>query len=364
MYDLIVIGGGPAGTSAAIKAARNGFGVLLLERGRFPRHKVCGEFVSSEALSLLKELLEPSSAPVLEESFRITRARLFLDGRVLQASVEPAAASIARFDLDQALWNAARGMGMETMQQVTVEKISRSSNFLVATSAGDFEARAVVNASGRWSNLNASLPPNNYRQSKWIGLKAHFAEFSPSAAVDLYFFEGGYCGVQPLNEASEAVPVRIDVCAMVRADAAHTLPDVFELHPVLRERAARWQPLMEPISAAPLFFRKPRAVCDGVLLAGDAAGFVDPFVGDGISLALRSGALAAQCLEPFFRGAVALELALRRYAQEYQVQLAFVFRSSSRIRRMLRWPRIVRRPIVSLLSNSPAAVSYFVRNTR
>ena len=364
MYDLTVIGGGPAGTSAAITAARTGARVLLLERGRFPRHRVCGEFVSSEALSLLGELLDPSGVAVLGDALRISRTRLFLDGRILQASVEPAAASITRFDLDRALWNSAERMGVDAGQQVTAQKIARSSGFLVSTSAGEFEARAVVNASGRWSNLSASAPANGDARSKWIGLKAHFAESSPSTTVDLYFFEGGYCGVQPLSEGADRAPGRVNVCAMVRADIACKLPDVFELHPALRERATQWQPLMDPISAAPLLFRQPRAVQDGILLAGDAAGFVDPFVGDGISLALRSGALAGQCLEPFFRGGVSLEQALRRYGEEYQGQLAGVFRSSSKIRRMLQWPPIVRRPIVSLLSNSPAAVGYLVRNTR
>jgi flavin-dependent dehydrogenase len=62
MYDLIVVGGGPAGTSAAITCARHGARVLLLERGQFPRHKVCGEFVSAESLELLSDLLAPQHA--------------------------------------------------------------------------------------------------------------------------------------------------------------------------------------------------------------------------------------------------------------------------------------------------------------
>src|SRR5713226_2277551 len=91
MYDLIVIGGGPAGTSAAITAARSGARVLLLERGRFPRHKVCGEFVSAESLDLLAELLNSQYAALLHDAIRIPRARLYLDGRVLETTVDPPA---------------------------------------------------------------------------------------------------------------------------------------------------------------------------------------------------------------------------------------------------------------------------------
>src|SRR6202030_3769376 len=99
-YDLIIIGGGPAGTSAAISAAREGASVLLLERGRFPRHKVCGEFVSAESLSLLKTLLDSQHASLLRDAVQIPAARLFLDRRTLSTVVDPPAASIARLDLD------------------------------------------------------------------------------------------------------------------------------------------------------------------------------------------------------------------------------------------------------------------------
>jgi menaquinone-9 beta-reductase len=363
MYDLIVIGGGPGGTAAAITAARKGATakILLLERGRLPRNKVCGEFVSTEALGLLAELLDPSCAVVLAQALRIARARVFLDGRVLRATLDPAAASITRFDLDQALWNSAQRSGVEAMQQVTVKKITGSSPFRVTTSVGDFEARAVVNASGRWSNLTTTTATNAQSNSKWIGLKAHFAESCPPSSVDLYFFEDGYCGVQPLVEGSKG---RINVCAMVRAVAASTLPEVFQLHSALRDRAARWQPLMETVSVAPLLFAKPRSVAHGILLVGDAAGFVDPFVGDGISLALRGGAMAGNCLSSFLFATATLDDATKRYATEYQRQLVPVFRASSRIRRMLLIPRALRIPIVSVLAKAPAMSTYLVKKTR
>src|SRR4051812_27454240 len=107
MYDVIVVGGGPAGCSAAITAARVGAGVLLLERAKYPRHKVCGEFVSAESLDLLRNLLAPPHLALLDDALSISAGRIFLDGRTLHAPVRPAAASIARFDLDQALYESA-----------------------------------------------------------------------------------------------------------------------------------------------------------------------------------------------------------------------------------------------------------------
>jgi flavin-dependent dehydrogenase len=94
MYDLAVIGAGPAGCSAAITAARQGARVVLFEKGDFPRQKVCGEFVSAESLALLSSLLSVAQRPLLENALRICAAQIFLDGRTIRTKIEPAAASI------------------------------------------------------------------------------------------------------------------------------------------------------------------------------------------------------------------------------------------------------------------------------
>jgi menaquinone-9 beta-reductase len=364
LYDLMVVGGGPAGTSAAISAARSGASVLLFERGRFPRHKVCGEFVSAESLGLLTNLLDGHYAPLLQNAVRISKARLFLDGRTLQAAVHPPAASIARLDLDAALWHSAGNAGVDVRPQVTVQNIAGAGPFRIVSTAGEFEARALVNASGRWSNLGG-LPTEGEHREKWLGLKAHFAEPSAEPSVDLYFFEGGYCGVQPVHVSGEnASAGRVNASAMVRADVASTLGEVFAQHPALHERSRHWTSLSDPVSTSPLIFRNPQPEQNGILMVGDAAGFVDPFVGDGISLALRSGTLAARCLAPFFAGEAFLPDAASRYREGYEQSLLPVFRASSRIRQMLKLPRPVRKPLLMLLENAPAITRYAVRKTR
>lgn len=355
MFDLIVIGGGPAGTSAAITAARHGVAkVLLLERGKFPRHKVCGEFVSAESLSLLRDLLAAPYQSFLDDCLRISHGRLFLDGCILPALIHPPAASMARFDLDGALYESALAVGVEARIQATVRAISGRGPFQVYSSAGQFEASTVINASGRWSNLTATAIA---RAEKWLGIKAHFAEVCPANSVDLYFFEGGYCGVQPVNLKGDLCPGRVNATAMVRADVARSLPEIFALHPALAERTREWRPLSDPVTTSPLIFRRPQPVRDGVLHAGDAAAFVDPFVGDGISLALRSGALAAECLKS--GGSVT-----KGYTEKYRQRFGPVFRASSQLRRLLRLPRQVRKPLVALLAHAPAVTEYLVARTR
>lgn len=367
LYDLIVIGGGPAGTSTAISAARSGASVLLLERGRFPRHKVCGEFVSAESLALLINLLDRHDTTLLQDSVPISQARVFLDGRVLRTAVDPPAASIARLDLDAVLWHSAEVAGVHARQQVTVQSIEHSvigsRLFRVATKNEEFQSRALVNASGRWSNLN--LAPTDSTREKWLGIKAHFAEPFSEHSVDLYFFEGGYCGVQPVHVSGDStITGRVNASAMVRADVASTLAEVFAQNPALNERSEQWTPLSDPVSTSPLLFREPQPEENGILLVGDAAGFVDPFVGDGISLALRSGELAALSLAPFFTGACSLADATTQYREGYRRSLLPVFRASSKIRKMLKLPSTVRKPLLTLLENAPVIAQYAVRKTR
>jgi menaquinone-9 beta-reductase len=364
-FDLAVIGAGPAGSSAAITAARAGASVLLCERGRLPRQRVCGEFVSAESLDLLSLLLADQAPALIGPAPRISAARFFAEGRTISTAVHPPAASIARIDVDLALWNTAIQSSVRTLS-ATVETIRGHGPFSVTTSAGDFSANAIINATGRWSNLTRpDAFPHDRSGARWLGVKAHFAETDPPPSVDLYFFEGGYCGVQPVRLASLPEETnRINACAMVRADVAASLNEVFELHPALAERSRSWRPLMKPVSTSPLVFGKPDPLWNGLFLAGDSAGFVDPFVGDGISLALRSGAAAAQCLIPFLRGEVTRSEAEHHYAEAYQRRLLPVFRNSQRLRRLFALPGPLRKPLAYFFAHTPTFTSYLATKTR
>lgn len=355
-YDLLVAGGGPAGTSAAIRAARLGARVLLLERGRYPRQKVCGEFVSPEALALLESLLGPEAEALLRSAPRVARARAFVAGQCLEFPLAAPGASLSRFDFDAALWRAAVAAGADARQGVTVESMEPGEFFQVATSAGLFVAKSVINASGRWSNLNPNRPGAS--ATPWLGIKAHFAEAEAGASVDLYFFEGGYCGVLPLGSG------RVNACAMVRADRARSMEEVLAQHPELEQRSRGWRAETEPVTTAPLVFGPPRAVRARVLQAGDGAGFLDPFIGDGISAALHSGALAARSLADFWQGRASLAQATLRYQEEYQRVFRHAFRTAGRLRWLLHHvPGALRAPVARWLQRPPVA-RYLVARTR
>ena len=352
-FDLIIIGGGPAGTAAAITAARAGGRVLILERGRFPRHKVCGEFISPEGVALLAGL---GLDVLIRRSPRIAHARLFAEASVAEAELSPPAAAISRYELDEALWRRASEAGADCREQFEARAITGTRPFSVATAAGNFTARAVINASGRWSNLRRTrLAPA--QREKWVGWKAHFREADSPPSVDLYFFAGGYCGVQPLEDG------RVNACAMVQAAAANSMEQVLALHPRLAERSRAWQQVSETLATSPLVFAPPQADEGGILFAGDAAGFIDPFVGDGISLALRSGAMAAVALREVWEGRSSLRAAGAIYRRQYERELRPLFRNAGWLRRLASVPRALRRPVMAVL-RSPRVVRFLVGRTR
>lgn len=356
-FDVAVIGGGPAGASAAITAARVGARVVLLEGGEFPRHKVCGEFVSAESLDVLRDLLRSTRGA--EELLRVApvvdRTRLFLAGSVVEAPVTPPALSIPRYAVDSSLWEAAKQAGVEARSSSEVGAIQGNGPFHLDTSKGEVFARVVIVAAGRWSKFKArtTIPSG----PKWIGVKAHYREQSPARSTDLYFFEHGYCGVQPVADDV------VNACAMVRCDRATSLEDVLALHPALAERSSTWQAIMDPVTTAPLLHLPPQPIRDNMMFVGDAAAFIDPFVGDGISIALRSGQLAATNLGAFVHGNGSLTSALTAYDDVYKRQFAPLVSAAAQIRGVLSWPMPARAFAFELL-RLPGLLPYVIRKTR
>lgn len=372
-YDLIVVGAGPAGSAAAITAATAGARVLLIERGHYPRHKVCGEFVSAEAVAVLGSLLPDGS--LLANAPRIDRARLFAASTTINVEISPPAISLTRYDLDAALWRAAVLASVTALQQTTVASVERDDRqFIASTSAGSFTGRTLIIAAGRWSNLDRSqsqrVPHSSAKPKggiskggdfeRLIGVKAHFRDPDRtvmSGAVELHFFDGGYCGVQSVADGV------VSACAMVRPGVATTLPQVFGQSAALARRAQNWQALFEPVTTSPLLFRTPAPERDGILYAGDAASFVDPFIGDGISLALNTGVAAARALVPVWRNDCDLATAARNYRCEYEDRFLRVFRNAARIRRLLALPQALQIAVAQLI-RIPAVSRQFVRLTR
>lgn len=314
--DLLVAGAGPAGATLALVAARAGLRVMLVDRDRFPRDKVCGEFLSAEGCAVLDRLgllagLRKEGAPAMD-GCRITDRR----GRALDvplpalASGGRAALGVTRHTLDLRLVEAAVSAGAELRDDSVVgepvEADGRVRGVRIRrrdrTTGGDtIGATAVVAADGRRSPLAGRLAPGSgdprrTSAASWFGLKCHVdaGTAADSRLVELHLFDGGYAGLAPVEGG------RLNLCLLTRVEALRAcggrpgglLRRRLLANPALRARLGkipddlRWQ------AVGPLRFNCRLAAARGVLFVGDAAGTVDPFCGEGMSNALCGAELA------------------------------------------------------------------------
>ncbi|HLW76308.1 MAG TPA: NAD(P)/FAD-dependent oxidoreductase [Bryobacteraceae bacterium] len=257
---IVISGGGPAGSSAAIAAQLEGSTVRIVEKSKFPRHKVCGEFFSPEIARELHRLgawqafLDSSPA-------RIRRMKLHFGRRPKICNLPEPAWGLSRYAFDHLLLQRARALGAEIVP------------------ASSIEARVV--ASGR-------APSEIHRGRRLFGFKAHFTG-PVDDAVELFFFDGCYVGVNTVEGG------RTNVCGLGPEDQLRRFhfdyDAIVRQSPALAHRLAPLNREMKWISTGPLRYTQ-RFSPESAYFAGDALSFVDPFTGSGLLAAVRTGALA------------------------------------------------------------------------
>jgi len=329
VFDVIVVGAGPAGAVAATVLARGGVRVLMLDRARFPRPKLCGDTINPGALALLRRLgmtggFEPSALPL--DGMIVTGEH----GVRVQCEYGPAvhALSIVRHVLDTALVKAAVAAGVRFEEGVLVRGTivddtspPRVRGIVMAGRDGrDLRVPApwVIAADGRRSALAIPLGLTRQprRPRRWA-IGGYFAGVHGLLPYgEMHVRRGRYIGVAPLPGGIA------NACLVVPEprnldDPGALLEQAVAGDTALRDRFADAAMISRPSVLGPLAVDARDAGLDGLLLAGDAAGFIDPMTGDGMRFAIRGGELAARAVltamaDPTVRSHVALREARQR----------------------------------------------------
>ena len=318
--DLLVVGGGPAGAALASLAAQQGARVIVLERDRFPRDKVCGEFLSAEGcavlgrMGLLDGLIRAGGVPMTSCLLADARGRHAVSELPEIAGAGRAALGISRYVMDEVILRHAASSGADVREGViaTAPVIDGGRVRGVTTRGEAYRATLVVAADGRRSMLQRALRPRGgdplrTTSRSWFGLKAHFPDATRGLGgrIELYVFEGGYAGLGPIERGRLNLALIATVKALRACGGSpdRLLRERILANPLLAERLGERRPCSEWKSVGPLRFGARRPVSGGVLFVGDAAGTIDPFSGEGMSHALAGAELALPlALEAIARG--------------------------------------------------------------
>ena len=346
-WDALVVGAGPAGSAAAAVLASRGARVLLVEKDRFPREKVCGEFLAGEALASIdrlgaREALEAASPE------RIERGSLHLAGGASVCFQLPSPAlGVSRRALDALLAERAEALGARVRFETRVSAIEGSpkSGFrvrLAASGAGDeeTEARVVVGAWGRWDALDRRLDRRFLRRRRFFGWNRGLEGGAALLAgrVRLYLYPGGYCGLSRVEGGG------VNLAGVVSETVHRRLGggwDAVLLHarrsnPALDRDLGALSPGERGfLGTVPVIFTAKPPVEDGVLMAGDAAGVLDPFSGQGQAAALASGILAGDHASGFLEGGVSAPELLAGYGRAWRARFSRGFAWSAAFRSLI-----------------------------
>jgi menaquinone-9 beta-reductase len=330
-FDVAIVGGGPAGSSCAAFCALAGLRTLVLEREKFPREKVCGDCLNPSCWVVLERLGVAQRVRDLPHSKLDSVEFIAIEGHNVVVDLptgKNCEVSVKRSLFDDLLLTRARDVSADVREGTTVTAVANSDNWKIETAAGEsFSARTLIGADGRNSTVARlrNLLPRPARER--VALQAHIPlPRNFGRRIILQFLREGYSGQAPVNET------QLNLCLVGAPPTISRLrkwaEDHFEITP-----DQPWRTIT-PLTRSPVPCAR-----ENLLFIGDAARVVEPFTGEGIYYALRSGELAADAITKIVRGKDR-QSALREFTRAS----AQMYRGRLWINRLARgavlWPRV------------------------
>ncbi len=403
---IAIVGAGPAGVSLACRLAMQNFEVVLVEREQFPRHKLCGEFVSPECLEHFRDL------GVLSEMFsiggdRISETRFYApNGKSVNVPSrwfigETSALSISRAEMDLRLLEKAKSLGVKVLEETQVVGLLFEKDAVCGVKAKNkngevFEIAAdlTIDATGRAnvlgklaekvrrgesekgrkreksqiSNLRFQTKDQKSKiknqKSKLVGFKTHLENVNlEKGRCEIYFFRGGYGGLSFVENglANHCFLIKSEVVKEFNSNAESIVENVIFENVRARETMENAKPVFDWLAVSVDGFGiKNLNPAKNLFAVGDAAAFIDPFTGSGMLMALQSAEILANIIaENFF--------APERISEKYKVFHREKFQNRLRvcgiIRRAAFMPFLAKTAIPALSLCRPAR-AFLARLTR
>ncbi|WP_375271512.1 NAD(P)/FAD-dependent oxidoreductase [Sphingomonas sp.] len=294
--ESLIVGGGPAGSAAAITLARAGRPALIVERTREAADALCGGFVSWRTIDTLSRLgIDPDALTPA----RIARARVFAAGRSGEACLPRPALAVSRRRLDTLLRARAEALGVAIEHGVTVRAID--DRHVTTADGARLDADVLFLASGKHDIRGSARPATARGTDPTLGLRVRLAS-SPSLrrlvgdTIELHLFDRGYCGIVLQEDGSANACMAVHRSRLREAGSPEALlRDLARGSPQLGDRLAGGWSSIDAIANVPYGWRTDQGY-SGVFRLGDQAAVIPSLAGEGMGIALASGRAAAQAM--------------------------------------------------------------------
>ena len=341
-FDVIIVGGGLAGLTSAIHLSTRKKRVLLIEKNEYPKHKVCGEYISNEVLPYLNSL---GINPINEGAKQITKVQISTTkSNLIKGELPLGGFGMSRYFLDNLLVKKAHLNGVQILKD-TVDSIHfKKDSFTITTkSSGVFQSKITIGAFGKRSSLDQKMKRKFIqKKSPYLAVKIHVKGVFPENLVALHNFKGGYCGVSKVEDNA------INVCYITeyRSFKKHKNITDFQEQVVFKNKHLRKifkesLPVFEkPLTISQVSFQTKKPVEDHIIMCGDTAGMIHPLCGNGMGMAISSAKLASTRILQFLNGEIKTREGLekqyiREWNKEFKIRLkaghfiAWLFRNQT-----------------------------------
>ncbi|MEM7110019.1 MAG: NAD(P)/FAD-dependent oxidoreductase [Bacteroidota bacterium] len=359
-FDVAIVGAGPAGSSAAIKLAQSGLKVTVIDRASFPRDKICGDALSVDVVNQLA-MLSPELAVEFEKFSEKTPAHGVsiyapngtpINIPFVNKNVNKCGYIIPRKKFDHLLFQHLKTFqNIKCIENQKISKFSRTeSGIEIVGKDFSLQCQLVIGADGAYSTVNKKLGEISVdKDHHSAGLRMYYKNvtgFNEGNYIELYFFNDilpGYLWVFPLSDhrANVGIGMLSSAVDSKRVNLRATLRTLLDSHPLLKHRFKEAIPLENVKGFGLPLGSKQRSISgDRFLLTGDAAGLIDPFSGEGIANAIRSGRVAAEHVITCFDAHDFLAQYNKFYDREIYRRMGKEFRISRSLQNLCKYPKL------------------------
>jgi flavin-dependent dehydrogenase len=305
MYDAIIIGGGLGGLTVAIELAKKGFSVIVIEKHTYPFHKVCGEYISNEVRPYLEYIgldINNLGASRINQ-FQLTSVR----GRIIHSPLQMGGFGISRYTMDYELYKIALKLGVKFELNTSVEDTQRiNDTFFIDTNTNKtFQAKILIGSYGKRARVDKIIQrPIPKQATSYLGIKYHISLDYPKDLISLHNFDGGYCGISAIEDNKYCL-CYLSVTSNLKNKSGikQMEEDVLYKNPFLKDIFTKAEFLFKkPEVINEVVFVSKSQVHQNIIMIGDSAGLITPLAGNGMSIAIRSGFMAAQLITEFLFG--------------------------------------------------------------